>query len=253
MRIFALSDIHVDYAENADWLSKLSLNDYQQDALILAGDVCESFSGTLSCLELLKNKFRYVFFVPGNHDLWLEKGGSENSIEKFDKLIQSAQAMDVITQRCSIGEYLFVPLWSWYDYSFGPLTDYLKLAWMDFNRCRWPSELASAADISEYFLAQNAIEPVEGSYQVISFSHFLPRIDVMPDFIPMARRNIYPVLGSASVDLQVRQLGSSTHIYGHSHVNRDVVIDGVRYINNAFAYPSESRIARKRLFNILPD
>jgi hypothetical protein len=36
-------------------------------------------------------------------------------------------------------------------------------------------------------------------------------------------------------------------VYGHSHVNRDVAIDGVTYINNAFGYPRETRITAKAL------
>ncbi|MEW8406943.1 MAG: hypothetical protein AB2688_19615, partial [Candidatus Thiodiazotropha taylori] len=84
----------------------------------------------------------------------------------------------------------------------------------------------------------------------ITFSHFLPRIDVMPNFIPHRFRDIYPVLGSPHLDTQIRALNSEIHIYGHSHVNRAVKIKGVRYINNAFGYPSETRIAAKRLMEI---
>ena len=36
MRVFALSDIHIDYDENAKWIKLLTL-EYQGDALILAG------------------------------------------------------------------------------------------------------------------------------------------------------------------------------------------------------------------------
>jgi hypothetical protein len=40
------------------------------------------------------------------------------------------------------------------------------------------------------------------------------------------------------------------HVYGHSHINRRVEIDGVSYINNAFGYPSETAITSKRLLCI---
>ena len=39
MRVFALSDIHVDYLENLNWILQLSADEYQQDILVLAGDV----------------------------------------------------------------------------------------------------------------------------------------------------------------------------------------------------------------------
>ena len=50
MRVFALSDIHVDYPENMLWVLQLSDTEYRQDILILAGDVTDD-------LELLRQVF----------------------------------------------------------------------------------------------------------------------------------------------------------------------------------------------------
>jgi len=72
----------------------------------------------------------------------------------------------------------------------------------------------------------------------------------MPNFIPDQYRVLYPVLGSALIDKQIRQLRSKIHVYGHSHMNRNVDIDGVTYINNAFGYPDEVRITTKKLLCI---
>ena len=69
----------------------------------------------------------------------------------------------------------------------------------------------------------------------------------MPAGIPVKRRNVYPVLGSEALGVQVKQLSPMIHVYGHSHVNQDIELDGIRYVNNAFAYPSESQISRKQL------
>ena len=82
---------------------------------------------------------------------------------------------------------------------------------------------------------------------VISYSHFVPRIDLMPNRIPLERRNIYPVLGSVHLGSQVAKLKPDLHIYGHSHVNQSMVLDGIHYVNNAFGYPSELRITSKQL------
>lgn len=43
------------------------------------------------------------------------------------------------------------------------------------------------------------------------------------------------------------------HVYGHSHINRNVRIDGIRYINNALGYPQESAIAARRLIETVDD
>ena len=75
----------------------------------------------------------------------------------------------------------------------------------------------------------------------------MPRIDIMPSVIPPKRRILYPVLGSSLIDEQIRVIGSQIHLYGHSHVNLDITKDNTRYINNAFGYPSETRITAKKL------
>ena len=72
----------------------------------------------------------------------------------------------------------------------------------------------------------------------------------MPSYIPRSLRYIYPVLGSNLLEKQVRILNPDMHIYGHSHVNRNVTVDGIQYINNAYGYPSEERIASKALLCI---
>jgi predicted phosphodiesterase len=57
-------------------------------------------------------------------------------------------------------------------------------------------------------------------------------------------------MGADILERQLRRLGASIHVYGHSHLNRRVTLAGVEYINNAFGYPSETRIAAKRLLCI---
>ena len=251
MRIFTVSDIHVDFDENARWVKALSACDYLEDVLILAGDLSDSMTRISECFSCLVSKFRYVFYLPGNHECWVSSTSEMNSFEKFDQVLALANACGLITKRARVGEFTIVPLMAWYDFSFGEPDDFIRVAWADFKRCRWPSGYAHPADINEKFLAMNDLSPVEDGSRVMTFSHFLPRIDVMPDYIPPEKRNIYPVLGSDKLDIQIRSLSSEVHIYGHSHVNRLVCIDGVHYLNNAFAYPDETRISRKCLFNVL--
>ena len=43
----------------------------------------------------------------------------------------------------------------------------------------------------------------------------------------------------APLDEQIRRLGSAVHVFGHSHINRDLRIDGVRYVQHALRYPKE--------------
>jgi Icc-related predicted phosphoesterase len=135
---------------------------------------------------------------------------------------------------------------AWYDFSFAVPCKKLLESWADFRACSWPQPF-QPRDVNEYFLKKNVHHLNITNQTVISFSHFLPRIDLMPSYIPQVYHYLYPVLGSVLLEKQIRVLTPHIHVYGHSHVNRSVTLQGVQYINNAFGYPSEDRIARKRL------
>lgn len=241
MRVFALSDIHVDYGVNARWVESLSTADYTQDLLILAGDVTDKLESLEWCLGTLAARFRQVLFVPGNHDLWVTRDAG-NSLEKLEK-VTAAAASAGASMTPVHGEGISIyPLLGWYDYSFGPPSRRLKALWMDYRACRWPPgfddpRVAShLAALNEAHLPPSAA-PAPG-HKVITFSHFVPRGDI----VPASRRLgnlLLPILGSEQLDRQLRRCGSTLHVFGHTHINRQVQIDGITYINNAFGYPNE--------------
>jgi predicted phosphodiesterase len=254
MRIFALSDIHVDYQINARWIAGLSDTDYRDDVLILAGDVTDALHLLKWCLEKLTRCFRKVLFVPGNHDLWVIRDGSHrNSLQKFTEVLDVVESTGASMQPFFERGVLIAPFLAWYDYSFGEPDEELRSQWNDYHACRWP-EGYDEARVAAHFAALNRQRhgplPVDSAQKVITFSHFLPRIDVMPHYIPASKKFLYPVLGTAHLDRELRKLNPSMHVYGHSHVNRSVELDGVLYINNAFGYPNETRISSKRLLCI---
>jgi predicted phosphodiesterase len=251
MRVFALSDIHVDYPVNAQWVENLSVFDYQDDLLIVAGDVSDSLKRIEQCLKALTRRFSRVLFVPGNHELWVMRDpGVATSLIKFTNVCTVAEQAGASMQAFHRSSLWIVPLLGWYDFSFGLPGEYLRSAWMDFIACRWPAGW-KAGEIATYFLGLNDCTRAPAGGTTISFSHFLPRIDLMPAFIPAKHRTLYPVLGSARLDEQIRALGSTLHVYGHSHVNWRITIDGVTYVNNAFAYPHENHLSSRSLLCLL--
>jgi predicted phosphodiesterase len=252
MRVFAISDLHLDYAPNRAWVEQLSLHDYQDDALILAGDLSDRLALLTDGFEALMRRFAEVLYVPGNHDLWVHRERVHDSFEKLDAVREVASAQGVRMTPFRHEELAIVPMLGWYDYSFGEPDSYLKGAWTDYRACRWPDGYDDAA-ITRWFVEHNptrATPELEGAGKIISFSHFLPRIDLMPDRIPEKYRRLYPILGTNALDVQIRQLGASTHVYGHSHVNRHITIDGITYINNAFGYPSEAHFTARQLVHV---
>ncbi len=249
MRVFALSDVHIDYAANKRWMLELSDSEYRDDVLILAGDVTDDLDALAECLQGLASKFARVLFVPGNHELWVVRDHFATSLDKFHAVIELARDCGATTDTWRCDGVTIVPLFSWYDFSFGQPGKRLKKAWTDFVACVWP-EGYTVAEVARYFSNRNHDRLDERNDVVISFSHFLPRIDVMPESIPARKRYLYPVLGSDLLGDQLRVLKPTLHVYGHSHVHRQVSLDGIQYVNNAFGYPSETRISRKDLLCI---
>jgi len=250
MRVFALSDLHVDYESNAQWVADLSRLDYTDDILILAGDLSDALGQIEENLNALAMRFKNVLYVPGNHEMWLVRSPElEDSIAKFVEVCRVVRNSGVSAESLYTDELTIVPLLGWYDYSFGAPGDELRAAWMDFRSCRWPPHM-SERQVTQFFSGLNEPLPRPQSKKVISFSHFLPRIDLIAGYLPERYRYLHPVMGTDILEQQLRRLGASIHVYGHSHLNRRVTMAGVEYINNAFGYPSEARIAAKRLLCI---
>jgi predicted phosphodiesterase len=228
-------------------VESLSASEYTDDVLILAGDISNSLQLVERTFTSLARRFAKVLYVPGNHDLWVVRdadGGT--SLDKLERIRALSRQCGIVTGACHLGALSIVPLLGWYDHSFGDPTPQLAQTWADYHACRWPAGF-DVRDVAAYFATLNEPLLATRNTTVISFSHFLPRIDVMPASIPPAKRILYPVLGTSRLERQIRQLRPSLHVYGHSHVNRRVTIDGVSYINNAFGYPGEAHIAAKRL------
>jgi predicted phosphodiesterase len=247
LRVFAISDIHVDFQENYRWFQNLSRLDYTDDLLMLAGDVTDSSLLFEKTMRDLRERFREVFFIPGNHDLWVYRSPMvPDSLAKFQLIRAITADCGIRTEPFHWGKLSVIPLYGWYDYSFAEPAPETFESWVDFIACQWPDGFDEKR-ITRHFLDLNEPFLKITNEFIISFSHFLPRIDLMPVFIPVSKRSIYPVLGTSLLENQIRRLGSAIHVYGHSHVNTQSIKDNVLYVNNAFGYPYETAITAKKL------
>ncbi len=265
MRVFSISDIHIDFTENARWIKDISEKKFKQDALIFAGDAAHNLKMLQDVLLQLKAKFKEVFFVPGNHDLWIHNSDWGDSLEKFEALrvwcIQ--QEIQIAPRRLGLDDKYpvqIIPLFSWYSgpengsdslYVEKPGEDSENRMWSDNYYIRWPQQIKDF-DAASYFASLNEKALIEKSQlPVISFSHFLPRREMMfgetlkPDPEKIKKYDRHPefnfsrVAGSGLIEKQIRELNSVIHIYGHQHINRDRVLDGIRYVAHCLGYPNE--------------
>ena len=238
MRILAISDLHTDFNENKRLLERIPAAVHADDILIAAGDISNDLDILRATLALLRSKFKKIFYVPGNHELWVRREGG-TSVEKFFSVLALCEALQVQTGPEKVGGVWVVPLFSWYDAQFDENNsgDAESLSgWADFHLCKWPAEIG---EVCKFFLKLN--EPHLRAYDgpVISFSHFLPRRDLLPPTERLRFKGLPKVAGCSDLDGQIRRLPSVVHVFGHSHIGCDRVIDGVRYIQNPLRYPRE--------------
>jgi len=232
MRIFAVSDLHADFRENRRLLERIPAGEHRGDALIVAGDVADSLQVVTDVLGELRERFAELFFVPGNHELWV-RAEPRDSVEKFHAVLAACRGVGVRTAPARVGGAWVVPLFSWYDAAFDVAgdADHASLeAWSDRYFCRWPP-----GDPPHHrFLAMN--EPHLHAYDapVVSFSHFVPRTELLPPVRWLRFKGLPLVAGSVEIDAQLRRVGAAVHVYGHTHIPDDRVLHGVRYVQNHF-------------------
>jgi Calcineurin-like phosphoesterase len=238
MRLFATSDLHTDYKENFRWLGEISDSEYRDDALIVAGDISDRLETIRDTLALLRSKFRHLLFTPGNHELWV-RDAEYDSIEKLQRVLELCADLSVSTSPVRFEEFWVVPLFSWYDGVFDAEMSNerpARQAWADFHFCKWPADLGPLPD---YFLGLNKPHLKTYDAPVVTFSHFLPRADLLPPKEYLRISWLGSVSVCAALDSQIRKLESVVHVCGHTHTRVDHVIDGVRYVQNAVRYPKE--------------
>jgi 3',5'-cyclic AMP phosphodiesterase CpdA len=251
VRCWAVSDLHVDYAGNLRWVEALSREDYTDDALLLPGDLSADEGLQERVLRGLADRFAAVFFTPGNHDVWVRRGEGIDSLRRHERLLECCAGYGVHTAPARFGPLTVVPLLGWYDFSFGRPSAELRERWADFRHCRWPAGM-DVPEVAAFLLGLNP-PPERPAGPVVSLSHWLPRIDALPERVDPERYLLTPVLGARALDGRLRAWGSTWHLFGHSHLNARRVHGGVTYVNNAYGYPSEGRFTRKALLPVPMD
>jgi predicted phosphodiesterase len=238
MRVYAISDLHTDFRANRLLIDGISKSEHQSDALVVAGDIADRLEIIEETLALLRSKFHSVYYTPGNHELWVRSDDCD-SVEKFFKIIEMCRRLDIQTSPTRIGRLWIVPLFSWYDAQFdceGGKDDEDLQGWADYHFCRWPADIRS---VSVFFSDMNKQRVKRYDGEVISLSHFLPRRELLPKTERLRFKGLPKVAGTSLLEAQIRSLEPAVHVLGHSHIDCDRVIDGIRYVQNSLKYPQE--------------
>ncbi|CAJ1368180.1 unnamed protein product [Effrenium voratum] len=257
VRLWSISDVHTDIEDNLAWVDAISDTAYTNDALIVAGDVSDRMDVLERTLSTLQRKFREVFFVPGNHDLWAEE--EEHSITKLHRILALCARLGVHTTAKRVGGQQgcwVCPILSWHHQSWDPEPELegwdvpdVAQCMVDFARCRFPPPVSMFDDSAARRVdvlndSLKALEPLaaRGDEPLVTFSHFLPRIDLLLEKRFLTLPCLAKASGSKFLQRRVEDLKPDVHIFGHTHFGWDAEHDGVRYIQAALGYPHERQM-----------
>lgn len=245
--------------------------------LVVAGDVGTSLASIERALRGLRQSVDVLCYLPaGNHELWTSntepwatkdedianRTRSEawyacDSIGKMIRLMDLCTTLDVRCSPVVVGDVIIRPIYGWYSDDFDLCEREYTMHEARFDAAaRWPSWIdrenprnshakgigVFMSRVNEYLLRRSTLD-VEASEvnASVTYSHFIPRLELY-----RGTPTLLKVMGSRVIDDDLRRARRSTpsatshvHVFGHSHLNVDTHVDGVRYVQCALGYPHE--------------
>jgi len=250
-RIFAMSDLHLDHSKRQwAWVASIDGEKFQEDVLIVAGDLATRMPSIVTGLQLLKSKFRRVFYTVGADDLRIQARDYPDSIAKLHAVLQVCDEVGIDAWPAAVSDSVFVvPLLSWYNAEFDwtdPTPD------PNINTdpmCRWPMD--GHGQTWKYFLKMNEqhlssdLTKYGEEKTVITFSHFLPRQDLPFHSQTELGMKAAKFCGCTAIDSMVRLLKSRVHVFGRTHILHSEEHDDVLYVQQPLGYPTERRMIHR--------
>ena len=254
--LFAISDVHVAYAENRDHVESLR-PESAEDWLIVAGDVAEKFTDVARALHTLRSRFEKVVWVPGNHELWTPKTDPVQSRgeERYRQLVELCRRLDVLTPEDPYavwdgegGPVVIAPLFILYDYSFHPPGTTTKEAGLAYA---YETGVVCADEV----MLHPDPYPTREAWCAARVEETEKRLEDRPDGLPTVLINHFPLTREPTRKLRYpefaqwcgtertadwhRRFDAKAVVYGHLHIPRTTWEDGVRFEEVSVGYPRE--------------
>ncbi len=247
MKLMFTSDVH--YPQYWQRLS-LKLEKERPDLLVIAGDLTASGNmREFDKLFKLVKRHTNLWYVLGNHDLWLSKRMLRkglNSLDKMESVRRMASNYGFLDLHLEgpqkLGSLSLVGVMGWYDYSYaqGKLEQFLRGSPYEcdplskYNPCSewWNDKVWVRLPFSDPEFARiNADLLRERLYKVdraVVVMHHVPK----EELLVKDRGSFYsayhgsPLLGKALEDFREKLVFVG---YGHDHEGRKAEINGVKY------------------------
>ena len=219
---------------------------------------------------LAKQKFKHVFWVPGNHELYSSATAPEEEMHlrgeaKYMACIMAAKKNGVLTPEDDFMTWIYenedgmqagaviCPVFTLYDYSFRPdhVTREGALDWAMEEGIRatdesllYPTPYSSRDEWCHRLVSQSETKlarAAEGGLPLVIINHWPLREDTV--FIPKVPRFSLWCGTKKTNDWHTR-FHAKVVVTGHLHVRRTDWIDGVRFEEVSLGYPRQWKEAK---------
>lgn len=269
--LLAISDLHVSHPDNRRFTEAIEPHD-DDDWLIVAGDVADTFADVGWALRLLRSRFRRVVWAPGNHELWTLRSDPVQlrGEHRYQALVELCRDLGVDTPEDPYphwdgphGPVQVAPVFVLYDYTFrapGTTTQAESLA----------AAYESGVVCTDEFLLHPDPHPDRAAWCRARVAHTERRLADLDPALPTVLVSHWPLDRRPTEILRHPEFAQwcgteLTHgwhmryhaevaVYGHLHVPRTTVHDGVRFEEVSLGYPEEwsTRSVRPTLRTVLP-
>jgi hypothetical protein len=245
--LLAISDLHVEVPENRRFVDTLRPG-HESDWLIVCGDVG----------ELLAEVERKVIWVPGNHELWTRPDDPSQlrGEHRYVHLVEFCQRLGVVTPEDDFPVWdgagiplVLAPLFTLYDYTFGFNIGATK---------RESLARAKAAGVicsDEYLLfcelfgtiedwcaerVRTTTERLERATAKGQRSLLINHFPLTPELTePLFHPEFAQWCGTIKTADWHRRFNALAVVYGHLHIPRTTVHDGVPFVEVSLGYPRQ--------------
>lgn len=258
LRLQYCSDLHLEF-KPINQISKL-LKNVDADILVLAGDISainnhEDYLKFLFLISHYSKKYKYILHVSGNHEYYAVTKASETSISDVNKKFKALMKMypkyiymdcDNITLNINDKPYMFAGATLWtkvnpddYEYVQNSMNDYSHIYTDDATFTVQSMQKIHSKHTT--FLKRAIKKADETKTPLIIITHHKPVLE-----------NADAVRLNQAYEVDMSKVFVSSNIklaiHGHTHVNYDKVINGVRYVSNPKGYVGQKCGFKKDLF-----
>ncbi|MFJ2609083.1 MULTISPECIES: metallophosphoesterase family protein [unclassified Streptomyces] len=257
-QLLAISDLHIGYAENRALVEAMRPGS-DDDWLLVAGDVSETTEDIRWALKTLAGRFRQVVWAPGNHELWTHPKDpvTLRGVARYEHLVGLCRELGVLTPEDPYpiwngpgGPVVVAPLFLLYDYSFLPEGSATKDQGLEYAH-------GTGVVCNDEFLLHPDPYPSREAWCRARVAETERRLAALPADLPTVLVNHYPLdrhptevlwypefamwCGTELTADWHRRFRVEAMVYGHLHIPRTTVHEGVRFEEVSVGYPREWR------------